>query len=572
MGLISTGFRITKTIRNIGRLKEIVTVFAKHGFDEFISQGVLAKMPGFVLPRSTKVRLKEELAKKEVGSWGHIIGSRLRQCFEELGPAFVKFGQLFASREDIFDEDFINQMKQLRDNVSPLPFSKVRSDVENSLGQKITDVFEFVEEQPIGTASIGLVYKAKLKSGEDVVIKVKRPGIDKIIENDLSILLFIASQSERAGDEIKFLGLTKILEDFAVSLQNEMNFHIEALNCERLEKIIKKYDEEDIFYLPKIYDDYTRENILVMELIDGIPFSDQTKINSVLEELTEKLNNSVHIFIKTFLNEGFFHADLHGGNFFYTKDKKIALIDFGLVGSLSKSGRQNFVAIIYSLITYNFENLVYEFLDVAEYDEVPDVDKLISDIKYSLGPFIGLTVQQTNFTVVLRSIVNTMREHQIYLPREWFIVFRALMTLDGVGKSLGMDFDLFAILEDDIDGLIKENFKKEAIMEDAMWAGRDILNSSRIVPRHMRWFLKEWSKNGYAFELKHYGHERSFEGLSSSIHFLGLCIMASVLFFAGFSLVDKATITSISFKEIPAITYILWAMSFILFAIGYRKK
>ena len=572
MGSISTGFKITKTIRNIGRLREISTVFAKHGFDEVISQGVLAKIPGFVLPKSTKNKIKDELEKKEESSWGGILGYRLRLCFEELGPAFVKFGQLLSSREDIFDEDFITQMQMLRDKVSPLPFSDVKDSVEESLGHKVEDLFEFVTDKPIGTASIGLVYAAKLKTGESVVLKVKRPGIEKLIETDLSILLFMATQSERAGDEVKYLGPSKVIEDFAVSLQNELNFNIEALNCERLQKIIEKYDEEELFYLPKVYKEHTSDDLLVMELIDGIPFSDKNRINEKIDELEDKLNKSVHIFLKTFLNEGFFHADLHGGNFFYTKDEKIALIDFGLVGSLSRSGRQNFLAIIYSLLTYNFESLVYEFLDVAEYEGVPDVDKLISDIKYSLGPYIGLTVQQTNFTVVFRSIVRTLREHQILLPREWFIAFRAMMTLDGVGKSLGMDFDLFKILEKDVHGLIKENFKKEAFVEDALWVGRDILSSSRMMPRHLRWFFKEWSKNNYAFEVKHQGHETAFEKLSSAVYFLGICMIASVLFFAGLNMVDPVILQSGYFRQVPIVTYILWFMSFTLVMFGLRKR
>lgn len=572
MGLISTGFKITKTIRNIGRLREISTIFAKHGFDEILSQGVLAKIPGFVLPTSTKNRMADELAKKEESSWAGSIGYRLRLCFEELGPAFVKFGQLLSSREDIFDEDFIEQMQLLRDKVSPLPFSKVRASVEESLEKKIEDVFEYVNETPIGTASIGLVYDAKLKTGEKVVLKVKRPGIDKLIETDLSILIFIATQSERAGDEVKYLGPSKVIEDFAVSLQNELNFNIESLNCERLRKIISKYDEEELFYLPKVYKQYTSESLLVMELIEGIPFSDKQQISGKMDELEDKLNKSVHTFLKTFLNEGFFHADLHGGNFFYTSEGKIALIDFGLVGSLSRTGRQNFLAIIYSLLTYNFESLVYEFLDVADYEGVPDVDRLISDIKYSLGPYIGLTVQQTNFSVVFRSIVKTLREHQILLPREWFIVFRAMMTLDGVGKSLGMDFDLFAILEKDVHGMIKENFKKEVFIEDALWVGRDILNSSRMMPRHLRWFFKEWSKNNYAFEVKHQGHEKSFDKLASSIQFLGICLVASVLFFAGMNMVDPVILQGGFFRQIPIFTYLLWFVSFVMVATGYSKK
>ncbi len=571
MGLITTGINLGKTIRNIGRLREIVSVFAKHGLDEFISNSVLVKIPNFALPKSVNKRLKEEIEERGEHSWGEVLGTRLRQSFEELGPAFVKFGQLLGSREDIFDDQFIKHMHMLRDKVSPLTFSEVKDQVEASLGRKIEDVFSIVEEKPIGTASIGLVYKAKLLSGDEVVLKVRRPRIEKFIETDLSVLHFIAAQSERAGEEIKYLGLSKIIEDFALSLQNELNFHIEANNCEKLKKIISKYDE-GTFHLPKMYSEFTNDDLLIMELIKGVPFSDGKKIDEYIEELEPKLNESVDLFIRTFLNEGFFHADLHGGNFFYTDEKKIALIDFGLVGSLSRSGRQSLLAIIYSLITYNFENLVYEFLDVAEYDQIPDVDKLIVDIKSALSPHVGLTVQQTNFSIVLRSVVTTLREHQIFLPREWYVVFRALMTLDGVGKSLGMDFDIFKVLEKDIDKLIKANFTKEVLLEDAAWVGRDVLSGARSLPRHLKWFAKEWAKNGYSFELKHLGVSDSFDKVAASIFFLGYCIIASVMFYTGASLVDTSLLANAKLSDLPAMTYIFWGGASFLVFVGLSKK
>ncbi len=571
MGIISTGFKVSRTIKNIGRLREIVSIFARHGFDEFIPHGVISKIPGFVLPRATKLKIKEELDKIEESGWSEIIGLRLRLCFEELGPAFVKFGQLFASREDLFDEGFINQMKLLRDQVSPLPFSAVRAQVEHSLGRKIEAVFESVDDSPLGTASIGLVYKAKLLSGKDVVLKVRRPGIEDIIDTDLSILLFMATTAEKVGSEVKFLGLSRVIEDFALSLQNEFNFNIEAMNCEKLQKIISEYDENGIFYVPKIFGEFTTENLLVMELINGIPFSDSFRIHSKLAELEDKLNESIKVFIQTFLGEGFFHADLHGGNFFYTNDGKIALIDFGLVGNLSRQGRQNFVAIIYSILNNNYETLVNEFLDVAQYEKIPDVDKLVIDMRYALAPFIGLTIKQTNFSAVFKIITKTLREHEIFLPREWFIVFRALITLDGVGKSLGMDFDLFSFLQDDIDSIIKKNFQKEYFMEDAFWLGKDILNSSRVVPRHLRWFLKEWSKNGYAFEVKHQGMEKSFDKVSSALIFLGFCLFSCILFMSGLQLVNIDTLQSLDIRSIPSVSYILWFASLGMFFYGYSK-
>ena len=230
MDLIKTGIGIGKTIRNVARLRDIVSVFARHGFAEFISIGVTSKIPDFVLPSSQK-DIKREIAEKGEKSLGKTLGYRLRLCFEELGPAFIKFGQLLGSREDLFDKGFIDEMHQLRDKVKPVSLTISIKTIEESLGKKFSEVFESIDEKPVGTASIGVVYKAKLLNGDEVVVKVRRPQISKEITRDFSILSFLATQVEKASEEIRYLGLSRIVNDFAISLQNELNFNIEAMSC-----------------------------------------------------------------------------------------------------------------------------------------------------------------------------------------------------------------------------------------------------------------------------------------------------------------------------------------------------
>jgi ubiquinone biosynthesis protein len=565
MDLIKTGIGITKTIRNVSRLREIVVTFARHGFDEFISGSITQVIPNFVLPKS-KRSLKQELEESKSKDWGYLIGFRLRKCFEELGPAFVKFGQLLSSREDIFDESFINQMKILRDQVKPVSFDEAVKLINSSLGEPWSNVFSEIDPKPIGTASIGVVFKGKLLNGTQVVIKVQRPNIEKEMMTDFSIMKFASSQIEKVSEEIRFLGISRIVHDFAISLQNELNFNIEALNSEKLKKNLDSHGASELFYIPKVYKEFSSEKMMVMEQLIGIPFSEAEKLDDHISKITPKLNEGLNVFIKTFLKDGFFHADLHGGNFFYLENGKIGLIDFGLMGHLSKKGRENFIAIIYALLSFNYENLVFEFLDVAEYDKIPDTDSLISDVKDCLSPFVGLTVQQTNFTIVLRSVITTLRKHEIFLPREWFIVFRALITLDGVGKSLNMDIDLFSLMEGDIYEIVKDSFKKEDLIEEGVWLGRDLLSSSKVLPRHMKWFLKDWAKKGYAFEVIHKGHEKQFNQVTTAILFLSNSILVSVFFGAGVFLVGDNTI--VTFRDIPTITYILWVMSFSLFIKG----
>lgn len=568
MDFIRAGIGITKTMRNVSRLREIASVFAKHGFDEFITIGISSKIPNFVIAKS-KRSIKEELENKSEKDWNQVLGFRLRSCFEELGPSFIKFGQLLSSREDLFHASFIHEMQKLRDQVKPIPLSELTTYIEGHLGKKIDEVFASIDPNPIGVASIGVVYSAKLKDGSPVVLKVRRPGIEKEIETDFSILLFIAHQLEKVSEELKYLGLSRIIHDFSSTLVKELNFNVEAMNAERLKKNLSIHDVENHYYIPSIYKEYTSEALLVMERLEGIPFSDKKKIEPYMFEIKDRLNYGVNLFLKTFLQDGFYHADLHGGNFFYLENKKIGLIDFGLMGSLSKTSRQHFTAIIYSLISHNYENLVYEFLDVAEYESIPDVEALTRDVREALSPYVGLTVQQLNLSELFLVILATLKRHQIYLPREWYLVFRALITLDGVGKSLNIDLNIFGILESEILDIVQKSFSKEDLIEEALWSSRDMSSTLKIFPRHFRWFMRDFAKKGYAIEVIQKGYKKEIASVGNSISFLGHAIISATFILSGILFLNGREL--LTYNDIPTLTWVMWSLGLLIFALGKRK-
>ena len=561
MDIVKTSIGLTKTIKNVSRFREILTVFGRNGFDEFITQSNLHKfIPGFIIPKS---KFNKEDTPKEF--W-QSIGYRLRKSFEELGPSFIKVGQLLSTREDLFDPAMIAELKKLQDSVRPIEFELAREVIQRNLDKDIDDIFEEVTPKPIGVASIGMAYKGRLKGGKEVVIKVRRPGIKKIINSDFEIIAFIVNQVEKVSDDIRYLGVSRAIDDFFKSIQLELNYIIEASNCKKLKDNIQKIDKDGILVIPEIYEEFSSEETLVMEFLNGKPFN---KLGNISEfpGLEEKLIGAVRLFTYTILSDGFFHADLHGGNFFLLKDDKIGLIDFGLVGTLSKKNRTNLIAILYALVTRNYENLVYEFLDVADYENIPNQDALIRDIQDSLSPYLVLSIQQIDATELFRTIVTTLSKHQIYLPREWFIIFRALMTLDGVGKSLGIDFNIFEIIDSEVHGIMAQLVNRDALMEEAMWIGRDTMNSLRIIPRHVRWMLKEFSKKQYSFDVNLHGVQKEMKMVSRGMFFAGMMLLASAMFFGGVFLIKDINVTH--FRDIPIIVWIFWGISSV---VGFRAS
>lgn len=569
MDIIKTGIGISKTIKNVSRFREILTVLARHGFSELIVKSGLDKViPGFVLPGRVSELKREDLSNEE---WWEIFGTQLRLSFEELGPSFIKLGQLLATREDILEPQLIRQLKILQNKVRGIPFEVAKKVIEDSLGKKIPQVFKNFDETAIGTASIGVVYQAELLSGEKVVVKVRRPGITQTILTDFEILHYIIIKLENVSGEIKFLGLSKIISDFFKSTQSELNFMVEAQNCERLKRNLDLIDKDKFLVVPKVYREFSTSEILVLEFLDGKPFNEFHSLEELGTDIVEKLEKSIELFTHTLLADGFFHADLHGGNFFVLKDRKIGIIDFGLMGSLSKKNRANLISILYAVVTQNYDNLVYEFLDVAEYETVPDQDELVRDIKDAISPFIGLSVQETNMAELVRNLIQTLSKHQLYLPREWFIIFRALMTLDGVGKSIGLDLNIFKILEKDLPSKIQELLSLKNAQEEVMWVAKDVLSSLRILPKHAKWYLKEMARNNYAHEHRIKGLEDLSNNLSRSLYVLGLSILSGLFILSGALLVRNTNILSL--YDIPIISWVFWGFaSYLLIRIVTLRK
>ena len=560
MDILKTSIGITKTIKNVSRFREIINVFWRNGFDEFIIKTNLHKIiPGFALPKS---RIDSALGENNGSQdFWKTVGFRLRKSFEELGPSFIKLGQLLSTREDILDPALIKELKLLQNKVQGIDFSEAREIIERNIGKKIEDVFESFEETPIGTASIGIAYKGTLKNGKDVVIKVRRPNIEKIITNDFEIIAFIIAQLEKVSGDFKYLGASRAIDDFFKSTQLEINFIFEAQNCQKLKKNLVKIDKDEMFVIPEIYEEYSSSEVLMMDLLDGKPFNEISDLKNEAGDLEKMMDASVKMFVHTLLADGFFHADLHGGNFFLLKDNKIGLIDFGLMGNLSKKNRTSLVAILLALVTSNYENMVYEFLDVAEYENIPNHEALIRDIQDALSPFIGLSVQQTDVTLLVHSIVTTLGKHQMYLPREWFIIFRSLMTLDGVGKSIKIDLNIFEVIDSEIHDIMAELVSKESIMEDALWIGRDTLNSVRIIPRHLKWMLKEFAKKKYRLDIQLVGIQKELSAVSQSIYFIGLMLLTSTLIFSGVYLIKDLAVTELN--QVPIVVWGIWGLAFL---------
>ena len=416
--------------RTLSRFDEIIKVFRKYDFDKFLGQTTRNKISPFRSDADNKELLKEDFPE------------RLRLMLQELGTTFIKFGQLLASRPDIVGERISEELSQLHDDNPPVGYEEIKEMIETQLGGNIEDLFEEFSENPLATASIAQVHEAKLPTGERVAVKVQKTNVEEIVETDLSIMKFIANESDRFNTSLKHLNLPAVLHEFDKSIHKEMDFDNELMNIRHLNDNFKYNDK---IIVPTTYPDYSTEKVLTMEYVDGIKLSeviagDDPKYNKIL--IADRIVRSY--FQQLFL-DGFFHADPHPGNIFVTGDNAICYIDFGMMGSLDEDFRQDLAELMIYFSDRNIDGLINQLIRMDILNEKTDINILKSDLNDLFAKYYG--VELSRFNGIIEDLLFLMQKFDVRLPNEFVLMARGLSMVENTGLSLDPDIDVVALLK-----------------------------------------------------------------------------------------------------------------------------
>lgn len=486
MKLLTTAQVITKTFKNAGRVREIVTVFVYHGFAEIVDR---MKLSRFLPSRRSESSDSKHLP----------IETRLRLCFEQLGPTFVKLGQLLATRPDLIPDNFVNEFKKLQDRVSSLPFDVIKKQVEAELGRPIYEVYQEFDQGPLAAASIAQAHGAVLQTGERVAVKVQRPGIDKIIKNDISILQGLALLLERYIPETKILNPTGIVDEFFRTITFELDFRVEANNMRRIGINLATFKKVAV---PKVYLDYSTSKVLTMERFDGFRVSNVEAIKANNISPSEVVETGCDVFFHMVMQDGVFHGDFHAGNLFVLPDGRLGLIDFGIVGRLSKRVRDSVTTMFISLMDEDYETLALEYVNLCRNDDGYNIQLLQKDLMDLISPYIGMALGEVDIGVILLRSTAVAAKHKLQVPRELMMLFKAMVTLEALGKTLDPNFDLLSIGTKLAKKSFASQYSKEQIVKDLLVVGRDLQFLLETTPRLFKQYLRRWSQNNFAFETK----------------------------------------------------------------------
>lgn len=475
--------------RDLGRAHDIASVLIRYGFGSFVRGLGMGK----ALERAGRVL-----------HWQHVedyvvldTPQRVRRVLEDLGPTFIKLGQIMATRVDLFPPQYIAEFEKLQDQAPPVPFEELLGQLEEDLGGSIDELFHEVETQPLAAASIAQVHKAVLKDGTPVVLKIRRPGLRKIIEADLRLLQRLVDLAESESSELRRFHPKEILRQFNQSLRRELDFAAESRNAER---VAANLAADLNIKIPTVYWQWTGERLNVQEYIEGIQGRDlaaleQAGLNRKL--LAERGTGAV---MKMIMEDGFFHADPHAGNVFYLPDNKLAFIDFGMVGRLTEERREQVVSLLYGM-THHLPVKVAEILEDWSDNIHTDEQILIIDIEAFVDQYSSLSLGEFSLTALMTDLMAILRDHKLILPADLVLLVKAYITLDGLGRHLNPEFNTLVFAAPYMQKIISERYKTETLAKRGWHNLISVVELLSGLPKDLRKLVRASRKGAFQVDI-----------------------------------------------------------------------
>lgn len=433
------------------RLLHIQRVLIRHGLDEFI-------------PAIPLLRPVSHLAALSPAAWrgerDQPRAVRLRRTLEDLGPIFVKFGQTLSTRRDLLPDDIAEELVKLQDRVPPFPGGEAKRIIETALSQPVTELFAAFDETPLASASVAQVHTARLHSGEDVVVKVLRPGIETQIQSDLGLLYELARLARRFWPAAKRLKPVEVVTEFEKTILDELDLVREAANATEMRR---HFEDSDMLYIPKVYFTYTRREVMVMERISGIPVGDVAALRRAGVDLKLLAARGVEIFFTQVLRDSFFHADMHPGNIFVTPEAKYIAVDFGIVGSVSSQDKRYIAENFRAFFNRDYRRVAEMHIESGWIPKETRVVEFEAAIRAVCEPIFEKPLKEISYGHLLLRLFQVARRFDMEVQPQLVLLQKTLLNIEGLGRDLYPDLDLWQTAKPFLERWFKEEIGPRAV-------------------------------------------------------------------------------------------------------------
>jgi len=431
---------------------------------------------------------------------------------EELGATFIKLGQLLSNRPDILPLPLIKELEKLQNEVPPFPAEEAIRIIEEETGEKIDDLLTYFEEKPLGSASIGQVHRARLKSGQDVVIKVRRPGVKQLVITDLELLREMVRLTENYLKKQGILNPDEILKTVEKTLLKELDFTAEARNLIHFRNFYKK---ETSFTVPKPFKELSGEKVLFMELVHGCKITDTDQMIEWGLDPHEIAERGIDIYLKQIFEFGYFHADPHPGNVLVQKSGVICLIDFGMTGKLLKRDKLAFAGILLAMANQSPRSMAINFRKLAIDHDIQDNRSFEYRLAELIEEFSSLELEEIDISALTIELQRIIYDYKLKVPGDIFLMLRALVILEGIGKRIHPGFKTFEFFKPYGRKLVLEQFSLKDIGSDVLFTGSHVLSFLNKFPAELKYILRKIRKGELYYHVEYHGLEPVTKKLNS---------------------------------------------------------
>lgn len=510
---IKSGTVRFKELEKIKRIKKLADVLMKYGFEEILSRSELEKR----LPKRIVGRNREKI--KDIKS--RTIYERVRMALEEMGPAYVKFGQMLSNRNDILPEEMISELQKLQDKVE-IQEVDIRKKLAEELNIIPEEYFQSIDEEPMASASIGQVFRAVLKNGEKVVLKVRRDNIDNVVETDLVIMKDMAKFLEKYDVNAKNINLLYIVETFENMLKKELSLTNERKNMERFENNFKGNEH---LHVPVVYKELSNNRILCMEFIEGIKITDKEKIEKTGFNPKEIASLGLELYIKQVMKYGFFHADPHPGNIFLGKDGKLIFIDFGAMGTLYPYEIELLEELTLNFLQKDVKKMIATIKELALGYNISDEKRLERGFYDILSMVDGTSLEEINLVEIMERVKTLLSQNQVLLSEDVYLLVKGIGQIEGIGRHLNPQLNIMQEIGKNAQEIMVKRMSPKYILEKGMGKVGEFSENWLTLPSDLKRLLEKIQNN----ELKHRHELVGFENFQKITERLVMGLVVSSL-------------------------------------------